>query len=42
MEKYFTDRSLKKDQGNATIDLGPENSFWGIVHPGIDQFISHN
>ena len=35
MEKYFADRSLKKDQGNTTIDLGPENSLKGLLHAGI-------
>lgn len=35
MERYFYDRSLKKDQGNTTIDVGPKNSFWGLLHPGI-------
>ena len=42
MENYFCDRSLKKDQGNTTIDVGPKNSFWGLLHPGIQNFFPYN
>lgn len=33
MEQYFQDRSLKRDLGKI-LDVGPENSFLGLVYEG--------
>ena len=34
MEKYFQDRSNKRDHGITKVDVGPENSFLGLVYEG--------
>lgn len=41
MEKYFQDRSLKRDQGMEKVDFGPENSFTGLSYDGKETFTSY-
>lgn len=41
MEKYFQDRSIKRDQGITKVDVGPENSFLGLVYEGKETFNSY-
>lgn len=42
MERYFQDRSLKRDQGKENVDSGPENSFTGLSYDGKETFNSYS
>ena len=33
-EKYFVDRSNRRDRGEPPIDLGPEGAYVGLIYEG--------